>query len=100
MLKFSLGSFGAFPIFTDLVHISRKRLIVERNGSKFRPQGEVFSVYRILLTVKCSDKFILVSFGDFPIFADLVHAVSPKRLIVERNEQKFEFKSLVHIEYF
>ena len=32
---FSLGSFGAFLIFAGLVHVSRKRLIVERNGPKF-----------------------------------------------------------------
>ena len=34
MLKFSLAPFsGAFPIFTDLVHVvSRKRLIVERTA--------------------------------------------------------------------
>ena len=32
--KFSLGSFGAFPIFDDLVHVYRKRLIVERNRAK------------------------------------------------------------------
>ncbi len=43
------------PIFAGLVHVvSRKRLIVERNGPKFGPHGYVFSVYRVLLTVKCS----------------------------------------------
>ncbi len=31
--KFSLGSFGAFLFFDDLV--SQKRLVVERNGPKF-----------------------------------------------------------------
>ena len=51
--------------------ISRKGLIVERNGPKCGPQGEVFSVYRVLLTVKF--KFSLESFGAFPIFVDLVH---------------------------
>ncbi len=35
LFKFSLGSFGAFPIFDDLV--SRKRLVVEQNGPKFGP---------------------------------------------------------------
>ncbi len=48
MFEFSLGSFGAFPIFADLVHVSWKRLIVERNGPKFGPKGQVFSVYRVL----------------------------------------------------
>ncbi len=48
-----LGSFGAFPIF--LVHVvSQKRLIVECNGPKFGPRGLLFSVYRVLLTDKCS----------------------------------------------
>ena len=53
MLKFSLGSYSGFPIFADLVHVSRKRLIVERNGAKFGPQVSI-SAYRVLLTVKCS----------------------------------------------
>ncbi len=44
--SFSMGSFGAFPIFADLVDVvSRKGLIVERNGRKFGPQGYVTSVY-------------------------------------------------------
>ncbi len=71
MFKFSLGSFSAFPIFTDLVHVvSRKRLIVEWNGPKFGSQGWVFSVYRVLLTVK-SSKSSLGSFSAFPIFMTL-----------------------------
>ena len=54
MSKVSLGSFGAFPIFVDLVYVvSRKQLIVERHGRKFGPQGQVFSVHRVRLTVKC-----------------------------------------------
>ena len=55
MFKFSLESLGAFPYFADRVDVvSRKRLIVEQNGPKFGPQGEVFCVYRVLLTVKYS----------------------------------------------
>ncbi len=53
MLKFSFGSFGAFPISADLVHVvSRKRLIVERNGPKFGPLVQIFRVYRVLLSVQ------------------------------------------------
>ncbi len=29
-------------------------LVVEQNGSKFGPHGKVFSLYKVLLTVKCS----------------------------------------------
>ena len=135
MFKFSVGSFGAFSIFDDLVF--RKRLVVERNGrnldlrgkslvyieyfcllsvqgqfrviqcisnfcqpcisktasrrakwTKFGHQGQVLSVYRVLLTVKCSRS----AWGHsvhFRFFADLVHVVSQKRLIIERNEPKF-----------
>ncbi len=50
MFKFSLGSFGAFSIFDNLV--SQKRLVVERNGPKFGPHGYAFSVYTVLLAVK------------------------------------------------
>ncbi len=35
VFKFTLGSFGTFPFLDDLV--SRKRLVVERNGPKFGP---------------------------------------------------------------
>ncbi len=49
MFKFSLGSFGAFPIFGNLV--SRKEVVVERNGPKFGPQRQVFRAYRVLFTV-------------------------------------------------
>ena len=53
MFKFSLRSFGAFTIFGNLIHVvSRKRLIVERNGAKFRPQGQEFSVYGLLLKIQ------------------------------------------------
>ena len=37
VFKFSLGSFGAFPFFDDLV--SRKWLVVQQNGPKFGPVG-------------------------------------------------------------
>ncbi len=54
-VKFSLGSFGAFPIFTDLMHVvSWKWLIAERNGQKFGPQRKIFRACRVILTVKCS----------------------------------------------
>ena len=42
VLNVILGSFGAFPIFDNLV--SRKRLVVERNRVKFGLRGE-YSVY-------------------------------------------------------
>ena len=32
--------------------VSRKRLVVEQNEVKFGPRGGVFSVYRVLLTLK------------------------------------------------
>ncbi len=54
----------------------------------------MFSVYRVRLTVKCS-KFSLRSFGAFPNFADFVHVVSRKRLIVEPRGEY-----LVYIGYF
>ncbi len=52
MFNFRLGSFGAFLIFDDLV--SQKRLVVERKGTKFGPLGQVYIIYRVLLTVKFS----------------------------------------------
>ena len=37
---FSLGSFGGFPIFGDVVHVvSQKWLITEQNGPTFGHQG-------------------------------------------------------------
>ncbi len=42
-------------------------------------------VEKYLLTVKHSSS-VLGSFGALPIFADLVHVVSRKQLIVERNK--------------
>ena len=52
MFKFTLGPFGAFLIFADLV--SRKRLIVERNGHKFGHGGKslVYIEYFWLLSVQ------------------------------------------------
>ena len=66
MFKFSLGSFGTFPIFADLVHVvSRKRLTVEQNGPNFGPLGEIFSVHRVILTVQV--QFGVIRFiSDFP----------------------------------
>ncbi len=68
MFKFSLGSFGAFPFFGEL--ISRKLVFVEQKGQKIQPHRKVFtgSACRVLLTVK----FSLGSFGAFPAFDDLV----------------------------
>ncbi len=43
MVKVILGSFGAFPIFGKVV--SRKLLVLERNGVKFGSRGE-YSVYK------------------------------------------------------
>ena len=74
MFKFSLGSFGAFLIFANLAHVvSRKRLILERNRSKFERQEYVSSLYKVLLTVKCS---FWGSFGAFPVFDDLVSTLT------------------------
>ena len=62
--SFSLGSLGAFPIFDNLV--SRTRLVVEQNGVKFGAQGWVFTVYKVVLTVKCLRSFWIVGcFSDF-----------------------------------
>ncbi len=52
LFKTSLMSFCAFPICANLV--SRKRLVVERNGPKFGPQGYILGIYRVLLTINCS----------------------------------------------
>ncbi len=49
MLKIILRSYGAFPIFDKLV--SRKRLVVGRNGPEFGSQRKLLSVFRVLLTV-------------------------------------------------
>ncbi len=43
MIKVILGSFGAFPIFEKPV--SRKWLLVGRNGVKFWASGGEYSVY-------------------------------------------------------
>ena len=52
LFKFSLGSFGAFLKLDD--YVSRKRLVVEQNGPKVGPHGYVYSVYRVILSLKCS----------------------------------------------
>ncbi len=52
MFKVTLRSYGAFPIFNNFV--PRKRLVVDWNGRTIGPLGQVFSVYRLFLTVKCS----------------------------------------------
>ena len=41
MFKFSLGSFDAFPIFADLVHVAYGgRLVVEGNGPNVGLRGK------------------------------------------------------------
>ncbi len=52
VVKVILGSFGAFPILEKPV--SRKRLVIERNGVKFGHRRWVFSVYRILVKLNAS----------------------------------------------
>ncbi len=64
----------------------------------------VSSVCRVLLTVKCTSS-ILGSFGVFPIFADFVHVLSWKGLVIQPNGPKFglqgkQLHELVYIEYF
>ena len=51
-------------------------------------RGKEFSEYRVLLTVKWSSSFWGHLIGAFPIFADVVHVVSQKRLVVEQNGTK------------
>ncbi len=80
MLNVILGSFGAFPIFENLV--SRKQLLIERNRVKFGPQGWEFSVYRILVKLNASDN----SGGHsvyFWFWTQGGHLVSRKRQVLE-----------------
>ena len=46
------GVIRCIPIFNDL--LSQKRLVLERNGPKFGPQRQLYSIPRVRLTVKCS----------------------------------------------
>ena len=96
VFKFSLGSFGAFPFFDDLV--SRKRLLVERNGPNFGPLGggEVFSDYTVLLTVKCSS-----SVRGHSVHFRFFELISRKLVVAEQMDQHFSLrgKSLVAAEY-
>ena len=69
MFKFSLGSFGAFPIFDDLV--SGKQVVVECKGPKFQFQTKVFHATRLLFTVKCS-RSVWGHSVQGPVFDDLV----------------------------
>ena len=50
VVRVIMGTFGAFPICDKFV--SRKWLVVEQNGVNFGPWGFVFSVHRVLLTLK------------------------------------------------
>ncbi len=59
----SLRLFGAFPIFDSPVF--GKRLVVERNGCKFGSPGSVFSVYKVLLTVKFNSQTTIKSLYRF-----------------------------------
>ena len=67
MLNVILGSFGAFAIFDKPV--SRKRLVVKRNGVKFGPRVSIhciqgtFDAYVV--------KVMLGSFSAFPICDNL-----------------------------
>ena len=87
MFKVSLGSFDAFPIFGDLV--SRKRLIVERNGRKFGPRGP----YKVVLTVKCSRS--VWGHSVHIRFLPTLYMLYLVRLIVERNGAKIGPHGLV-----
>ena len=67
MFKVILRLFGAFSIFDSLV--SGKWLAVERNGQKFGPTGQVLSVCKVRLTVKCLCHFqVIRRISDFPDF--------------------------------
>ena len=101
-----MGSFGGYSVFDDV--LSQKRLIIEQNRPKFGFGGKYlvhieqflllsvqvqfgvircssdFSVYRILLTAKCSS-----SMGLFGVFLNLDYLVSRKRLVIEQNGPKF-----------
>ncbi len=59
------GEFPIVPIFDNLV--SQKRLVVDQRGPKVGPQGNVLSIYRVLLTVKCSESVCryIFDFSDF-----------------------------------
>ena len=71
MFKFSLGSFAAFPILADLLHVvSHKWLFVERNGLKFGLHGLVLSVYRAFYPLSFQFQFGVIRCID--IFDDLV----------------------------
>ena len=71
MVKVILGSIGAFPIFNKLVQfVSRKGLVVERNGVKFGPRVSIQCIQGTFDTYVV--KVILGSFGAFPIFDKLV----------------------------
>ncbi len=86
VFKVILRSFNALPIFDNLV--SRKRLVVERIGVKFGLRGQVFSAYKVPLTVvKCVFNVILMSFSAFVIFRNLVHV--SRWLVVQQNGCKF-----------
>ena len=53
MFKVILRSFGALQTFQIFDHlISRKRLLIERNGPKFGLWGKVISMYKVNLTIK------------------------------------------------
>ncbi len=96
-LQVQFGSFGAFPIFTDLVHVvSQIRLIIEQNRPKFGPQRYLVDIeYSWLWSVQ-------VQFGVIwciSNFADVVHVVSQKQLIVERKWPKFGSQGYLNVEY-
>ena len=86
MFKFSLGSFGAFPIFGDLVNVvSWKRLIAERHRPKFGPQQYLVQI-RVPLTVKRSSSL----WGHSVHLRFFGNLISRKPVVVEQNGQQFQ----------
>ena len=78
--------FGVIRCITDFGRpCISETAVLERNGPTFGHLGQVFSVYTVLLTFKCSSSS-LWPFGAFPIFGQLV---SWKKLFGEWNGPKF-----------
>ncbi len=97
-----MGSFGACPIFCDIVHVVFQTwLIVEsETGLNLDLRGKSVVYIEYFLTVECSDSV----WGHSVLFRfspTLYIPVSRKRLIVERNGPKYgPHGYLVYIEYF
>ncbi len=54
LLVFNFGSFGAL---ISKWPITRKRLVVERNGVKWGSRGQLLHAYEVPLTFECSRSF-------------------------------------------